>query len=120
MADCGLNVEWTAEFVRRETTSLFMLSFCVGSEDDSANGTSWEQCSRVHSSGDLAAVGCFSLIVQLPRATSSVFLIPAAAVVRQRLVQEFQVIEYVGSIAHFHKLNKMYLCPAYCSSDCMN
>lgn len=52
--------------------------------------------------------------------TSSVFLIHAAAVVRQRLVQEVQVTEYADSVAHFHELNKMYLCSAYCSSDCMN
>lgn len=58
--------------------------------------------------------------MQLACATSSVFLIPAAAVVRQNLGQEVQVVEYAGSVGPFHKLNEMYLCSACCSSDCMN
>lgn len=83
-------------------------------------GVPWGQRSR----GDLSRGACLSLIVQLTRAASSLFLSPAAAVAaRQRLVQEAQVMEYAGSVPHFHKLKiklNNLLCSAFCSSDCMS
>lgn len=65
-------------------------------------GVPWGQRSR----GDLSRVACFSFIVLLACATSSVFLSPAAAVGRQKLIQEVQVIEYAGSVAQFYKLKE--------------
>lgn len=74
-----------------------------GRKDDSANGVPRGQRSR----GDLSRVACLCLTVQLACATSPLFLSPEpAAVVRQKLVQEVQVTEYAGSVAHFYKLKK--------------
>lgn len=83
-------------------------------------GVPWGQRSR----GDLSSGACLFLMVQLTRAASSLFLSPtAAAAARQRLVQEAQVMEYAGSVPHFHKLKIKWnnlLCSAFCSSDCMS
>lgn len=61
--------------MRRGTTDLFIIPFCAGSKDDSANGVPWGQRSR----GGIPRVACFSLAVQLACVSSSVFLSPAAA-----------------------------------------
>lgn len=64
--------------MRRGTTDLFIIPFCAGSKDDSANGVPWGQRSR----GGISRVECFSLAVQLACVSSSEFLSPASAAAR--------------------------------------